>query len=166
MPLPNWLPELFEVNPWTDATFGRLYEIFVRDFKGVNLRLDGVPVRYFADLDTDGKELIFWYLVSKEDASEGDRLPDFSRCARLPWVAAVISNSNQPEVTKWDFREAKGYVNTYFWLKEFDFVVILRKFKNGSCRLITAFCVEGNGTKRTLESKFQRREKPADETPV
>jgi hypothetical protein len=157
MPLPNWLPPLLDVSRWTDTTAGQLYEVFIRDFKGVNLHIDGQRVSHIPDLEEDGKESIFWHLVQREDESTGIRLPDLARCARLPWVAAIISNANQPEVVRWDYRESKGHINTYLWLKEFDYVVILRKFDNGGRRLVTAHCVDGSGTKRTLERKFKNR---------
>lgn len=158
MPLPNWLPEMLEIEPWCDTSVNILYDQFIRDFKGVNLTLDNLPVRYFPDLEEDGKEAIFWHLVQKTDRESGVRVPDYARCRRLPWVSAVISNSSQQEVTKWDYLESKGYVNTYLWLRELDYVVILRKFRNGHGRnLITAHCVDGNGTRRTLERKFGRK---------
>ena len=157
MPLPNWLPEMLEIEPWCEASVGILYAQFARDFKGVNLTLEGLPVRYFPHLEEDGMEAIFWHLVQKECRESGMRVPDYDRCSRLPWIAAVISNSNQPEVTKWEYLEARGHMQTYLWLREFDYVVILRKFKNGQGRnLITAHCVEGNGTRRTLQSKLER----------
>lgn len=157
MPLPNWLPPLLEVSPWTDATVEQLYESFVRDFKGARLTIDGGRVSHIPDLEEDGKEAIFWHLIQKEDESTGVRLPDFARSARLPWAAAIISNANQPEVVRWDYTEAKGHINTYLWLKEFDYVVILRRFGNGGRRLVTAHCVDGEGTKRTLDRKFKQR---------
>lgn len=158
MPLPNWLPEMLKIEPWCEASVPTLYAQFSRDFKGVNLTLDGLPVRYFPNLEEDGKEAIFWHLIQKEDRESKVRVPDYCRCCRLSWVAAVISNGNQSEVTKWDYLEARGVVQTYLWLREFDYLVVLRRFKKGAgWNLITAHCVDGNGTRRTLESKLQRR---------
>jgi len=157
MPLPNWLPELLQVSPWRDGTDDMLYSIFERDFKGAQLRLDGQRVHYFMDVESDGREAIFWHLIQREDRDTGGRIPDFDRCARLAWPAAIISNANQVEVTKWDYKESSGHVNTYLWLKEHDYVVILRKYDNGTRRFVTAHCVDGQGTVRTLESKFKKR---------
>lgn len=157
MPLPIWLPEMLAVSPWTDDTVDQLYASFVRDFKGARITMDGEIVHYFRDVESDGKETIFWHLIEREDQASGSRLPNMDRCARLPWVAAIICNSNQPEVTKWDYRESKGHINTYLWLRELRYVVILRKYENGNRRLVTAHCVDGRGTERTLESKFNRK---------
>jgi hypothetical protein len=157
MPLPNWLPELLVVSPWTDGTDDMLYSVFVRDFKGAPLRLDGQRVHYFLDLEDDGREKIFWHLIERDNKIEGGRIPDFARCARLAWPAAIITNANQDEVTRWDYRESRGHTNTYLWLRDQEYVVILRKFESGTRRLVTAHCVDGQGTVRTLESKFKRR---------
>lgn len=158
MCLPNWLPEILEVSPWTEDTPDNLYAQFTRDFKGTRLRIDGEPVHFIPELENDGKEKIFWHLLERDDKSTGSRLPDLDRCARLPWIAAIICNSNQPEVTKWDYMESSGKVNTYLWLRELDYVVILRKFDNGSRHLVTAHSVDGCGTRRTLESKLKKRQ--------
>ncbi|MCH7499999.1 MAG: hypothetical protein IH886_08320 [Nitrospinae bacterium] len=79
------------------------------------------------------------------------------RCERLTWVKAIIENSNQPEVLEWDYKEGDGSVKTYLWLKNYDFVVIMKKYRDGGRRLITSFYVEYSHTRKNLEKKYNKR---------
>lgn len=155
MPHPNWLPPLIEVDPWNADTFNTLYETFARDFKGAKLQIDGCRVWFYPEVE-DQREKMFWHLTHREDKATGVRMPDLPRCARLNWFAAMIGNANAPEMTRWDYRESDGDVNTYLWLKEMDCLVLLRKYPDGARRLITGYHVE-TGTKRSLEKKYLKR---------
>ena len=67
-PLPDWLPSMVSVTPWTSKTFEMLYEIFKRDFKISQPLFEGVPVWTFPENDS-GKEVIFWPLPTRQDIS-------------------------------------------------------------------------------------------------
>ena len=157
MPIPPWMPQLVEVNPWTADTFDLLYAVFQAQLAlPVRLTLDGRRVSFFQDMD-DGKELMFWHLTHREDKATTSYIPEPQRCARLSWVAAMLSNAHQPEVTRWDYAESNGNVCTYLWLREHDYVVVLKKFPSGDYRLITAHCVDISMKRSTLESKYRKR---------
>lgn len=155
MPLPDWLPQMIDVRPWRIETFDTLYAAFEADFKTTPPTIDGKEVWYFPEME-NGRERIFWHLTHRDDET-GERLPDLWRCERLCWVRAMITNRTSPDVLFWDYRESGGNVHTYIWLKDHDFVVILKKYPDGRRRLVTSYFVDKSGKKRTFESKYKRR---------
>ncbi len=58
----------------------------------------------------------------------------------------------------WDYREGDGTVKTYIWIKEENFVVIMKRYdKDMSRRLITSFYVDKNDTRQKFERKYAGR---------
>ncbi len=104
-----------------------------------------------------GRELIFWHLTHRQDKNMGERLPDMRRCERLSWVRVIIDNADQPEVVGWDYKEGDGSVNTYLWLRAFDFFVLMKKYRDGRRRLITSYFIDYPHKRRKLEEKYLRR---------
>nr|EDZ39903.1 MAG: Hypothetical protein CGL2_11389059a [Leptospirillum sp. Group II '5-way CG'] len=153
---PEWLPELFSVDPWREKTYEELYSLFEKDFKGSQPKFEDKVIWFFPDME-DGKERIFWHLTSREDKETGQRLPDLRRCERLPWVRPILDHPEKSEVLVWDHREGDGDVKTYFWVENFNFVVILKKYPDGNRRLITSFWLEYDNTKKKLRKKFESR---------
>jgi len=156
MAQPVWLPEMLPVNPWTSDTYEKLYQLFCRDLKDTRPTYCGSEVWFFLDMD-DGKEEIFWHLTSRDDKRTGERLPDLRRSERLPWVRPMLDQPDQPEILDWDHEEGDGAIKTYVWLKDHDFVVIMKKMRNGSRRLITSFWIEYDNTRRKMQRKYDRR---------
>lgn len=156
MSYPEWLPELFPVNPWKHDTFDALYHLFERDFKVSQPMYDGQTVWFFPEME-DGKEKIFWHLTSRDDKDAGDRLPDLRRSERLPWVRPMLDHPEKAEILAWDHEEGDGTVKTYIWLENYDFIVIMKKYPDGRRRLITSFWVEYGNTRRKLRKKYDRR---------
>lgn len=172
--MPEWLPEMAPVNPWTEATYDMLYEIFCRDIRDSNLKYSGHGVWIFRDLE-DGKEAIFWHLTSRKEKAkkiprrkrkffpadqeviQPERLPDMRRCERLPWIKPLIEHPADPEVLAWDYDEGDRTVKTYVWIREYDFVVILKKFPDGRRRLITSFYVDSQYKKNDFTRKYANR---------
>lgn len=153
---PVWLPEMFPINPWTEQTFNLLYEIFRRDFKDSQPTYRGITVWFFPEKDA-GKELIFWHLTTRDDKESGERLIDFRRSERLPWARPMLVNADAPEVLDWDYEEGDGTIQTYVWLKDFDYLMILKKYPDGGRRLVTSFWIEYSNMRRKLEKKCNRR---------
>lgn len=156
MSYPEWLPDLFPVNPWGHDTYDALYRLFRRDFIESQPVYQRHIVWFFPEIE-DGKEQIFWHLTSRNDKETGERLPDPRRSERLPWVRSTLDQAQRPEVLAWDHEEADGTIKTYVWLENYDFVVILKKYPDGRRRLITAFWVEYSNAKRKLRKKYERR---------
>lgn len=153
---PSWLPPMATVSPWTNETYDELYAIFKRDFKDSPALYEGNSVWFFPDMDS-GKEVVFWHMTSRTDKETGERLPDLRRSERLPWARPMIDHSNQPEVLAWDYEEGDRTVKTYVWLKDHDFLVLMKKYRRGGRRLITSYYVDQPHTRRSLEKKYAKR---------
>jgi len=150
---PDWLPEMLLLNPWTENI---LYEVFQNDFIHSQPRYRSYIVWIFPE-KTDGKETVFWHLITREDIKTRKRLPDVMRSARLPWVRPLIEHPDESEIIDWDYLEGSGNIHTYVWLKEHDFVVIMKKYKDGRRRLVTAHYIDYPNKKRKLASKYEKR---------
>jgi len=172
--MPDWLPEMATVNPWSEATYEMLYEIFCRDIRDYNLRYIGNNVWIFREME-DGKEKIFWHLTARKTIQkkiprrkrkfypdgqtdiEPERLPDLRRCERLPWVKPLIEHPSKSEVLAWDYEEGDRTIKTYIWIKDHDFVVIMKKYPDGKRRLITSFYVDKPYKRKDFERKYANR---------
>lgn len=154
--MPAWLPPMFPVDPWTADTFEHLYRLFRNDFVASRPRYRGREIWFFPGVE-DGREKIFWHLTHREDSETGVRLPDFRRAERLPWARPIIEYAGNPEILTWDYREGNGDIHTYVWLKDFDYLIIMKKYNDGGRRLITAYWIEYSNKKQKLEKKFRRR---------
>jgi hypothetical protein len=156
MSYPEWLPDLFPVNPWTSTTYEALYRLFQKDFVESQPVYKGQTVWFFPEKE-DGKEKIFWHLTTRDEREAGERLPDLRRSERLSWVRPMLNQPECPEALAWDYEEGDGTVKTYVWLENYDFVVILKKYPDSSRRLITSFWLEYSHAKRKLKKKYERR---------
>jgi len=172
--MPDWLPEIATVNPWTEDTYEMLYEIFCRDIRDHNLRYIGNDVWIFREME-DGKEKIFWHLTTRDVKRkkiprrkrkfylegqtdiETERLPDLRRCERLPWVKPLVEHPSEPEVLAWDYVEGDRTIKTYIWIKDYDFVVIMKKYPDNKRRLITSFYVDRSFKQKDFERKYANR---------
>ena len=172
--MPDWLPEKANVDPWTNSTYDILYEIFCRDIRDYDLCYNGHDVWIFPDTE-DGKEIIFWHLTARkvkprkvprrkrkfypegQTDTETERLPDLRRCERLPWVKPLIEHTSVPEVIAWDYEEGDRTIKTYIWIKDYDFVVIMKKYPDGKRRLITSFYVDMVYKREDFKRKYGNR---------
>ncbi len=158
-PPPSWLPDLLEVNGAPAAVFAHLYSQFRLDFIDLTCYFRGLPVRYDGRKQSeDDYEDGFWHLVSRDDYAAGARLLDTRRAEKLAWCAAIISNEEDDAVLVWRFREGRGQIRTYLWLREWDYVVILDERRRDVFQLVTAFHV-GAGKRHDLENRYRRRER-------
>lgn len=153
---PDWLPPLFQMSPWNEAVMEALYALFRRDFIEIPANYRGAEIWFFPEKER-GKELIFWHLVEREDKAISERLPDFRRAERLPWARPMLDHLDAPEILDWDYEEGDGTVHTYVWLKDFDYLIVMKKYRDGRRRLITAYYVDYENTRRKLLKKFERR---------
>lgn len=158
---PAWLPEPFAGDPSVNnEDYDRLYhEVFCRDFKSSEMLYRGHYVWFFEKMFL-GRELIFVHLTSRKkapDTEERELRPE--RCARLPWVRPMIEHADDPAVLSWDYEEGDGDINTYVWLHEHDYVVIMKRMKDGSRRLFAAYCVDEH-ERMKFRKKYENRIKP------
>lgn len=153
---PDWLPPLFVMSPWNEMVMESLYALFRRDFIENPAKYCGAEVWFFPEKER-GKELIFWHLVEREDKASGERLPDFRRAERLPWARPMLDHLEEQEILDWDYEEGDGSVRTYVWLKDFDYLIVMKKYRDGRRRLITAYYIDYENMRRKLLKKFERR---------
>ncbi len=159
---PPWLPECCATNgDWADVV-AALYAVFQQDFCANPPRVDGRPIWWQRRM-CDGYEETFWHLITRDDAAAANRLFDPRRAERLSWCGAILRNCTAPEIKRWRYRESDGKVRLYLWLETEDYVVVLqhRDLRSGAGRvyfLVTAYHVDGEGRRRHLQKKYERRE--------
>lgn len=168
----DWLPEVFPINPWTCNTYEELYRVFCDDIRDASLRYRGNRVWFFPDKE-EGKELIFWHLTTRKQQTSpvprrklkfkrngtlrdqsAQRLPDLRRCERLPWINPLIRHTGNMDVLAWNYKEGSGDIKTYLWIKQEAFVVVMKRYRDMSRRLITSFYVDKDYTRKDFERKY------------
>lgn len=158
---PVWLPARLSLEGTFKQIIGLLYDIFVKDFKKTSLWFRERRVTIHPEKWDKHYEMAFWHIISKQLTRDSEeRVIDSERASRLPWCRPVIANSEDSRILVWDYREGRGQVRAYIWLREFDYVVILEKKKiKPTAQLVTAFHIEGDAWRRTLARKYDKREK-------
>ena len=152
---PIWLPPLFVISPWTEQTFEGLYAIFKEDFLDNPANYSGQRVWLFPEKERN-KETIFWHLTEREDKELGCRVADPRRAERLPWVRPMLDNLADLHILHWDYEEGDKTIKTYVWLKDFDYLIVLKRMPDLSRRLITSFYIEYSNKRRDLERKYKQ----------
>ena len=100
--------------------------------------------------ETKGRWALFWHLI-QEGHEDDDRIPDFRRCERLPWIPWVISNAtSHPEIDKWQ-NTRRRETNTLLWYRE-EYLVVLSQREN-YWLLKTAYVTEGKYRIRRLREE-------------
>ncbi len=160
MEMPAWLPAMLDTSYGTDKEWdrliARLYEIFERDFIRIQCHFEELRVVFDNRKIGSPYEEGFWHLVSRDDKRINDRLFDPQRARRLPWCKPTIENSRLKDVCVWNFLEKNKRTNTYIWLVDLDYLVILQRRKN-VVFLVTAFWVDGDASRKALRKKYGKR---------
>lgn len=159
---PDWLPPKIILNgATTQDDYSTLYAVFTRDLLNSTLSIDGYDV--FLDMSKDeyltNYERSFTHMVTRRNGSN-IRVIDYKRAEKLPWVRPVIDNYQAVEVTSFWFDHPTEEV-LYLWLRDYDFVVILKWLKSRSRKgkiLVTAYSVD-KGERRKWEGRFKKAKK-------
>jgi hypothetical protein len=162
IPYPSWLPNKVSVNgEWTHVLM-MLYSIFEEDFIRAERSFRSRPIWWNRTLLPGSPyEEGFWHLIEKEQPKLGQRVFDPRRAEKLPWCGPSITNADDPIITLFFYREGNSKLRVYIWLESYDYVVILEKQKmrlGDVFFLVTAYHVSGEGTRRNLQRKYERRE--------
>jgi hypothetical protein len=167
---PTWLPDFIETNGVWDEVVQRLYCVFERDFKTGRPKWRGLEVWWDSRRDKgDDYERGFWHLITFTDQATKERLPDFRRAERLGWCAPTIVHCPDSAVLEWVYIEGNGDIRNYLWLKDLDYVVIVEKKARTDrntgtwyeiTMLITAFYLDGDGSRRRMKKKYEQRQTP------
>jgi hypothetical protein len=158
---PNWLPAKLEITEASEEVVDTLYRIFDQDFIRNTPIYDQRPIIFSPGKSARGYEVIFWHLVTGDYHAPGVDAFDIDRAERLPWCAPTINHALEGFPLVWDYEESGGKIRTYIWLKTCDYVVILQKENIVSqgyvARLITAYCINKEWGRKSLEKKYDRR---------
>ena len=113
-----------EWPPYEEA----LFQIFKADFLGIVIQFQGLPVRIKKHPAYKEKHFAFWHLIS-EGKKEEERIPDFRRCERLPWVRWVIESCDRVAgVSCWENKRG-SHKHVVIWFEKENYVVILERRK-------------------------------------
>lgn len=155
---PNWLPRKLEITGLSiEQNYRDLHAIFMRDLLDLNgITIDNKSVRI--DLTKDKfyteYERGFLHFVTRENG--GQRIIDFERAERLNWVLPVLTHYLEPEVSCFWHIGPKDEA-LYLWLKDFDFLVILKNQKSNRYKdsriIITSYHVD-SGYRRILQKRL------------
>ncbi|MFC2032805.1 hypothetical protein ACFLUS_05600 [Chloroflexota bacterium] len=147
---PSWLPPALKYanykGDWTQ--FLRvIYSIFEQDFKKTNIQYEGVKLSFDARIE-NGKEMVFWHLIQRDNDKLDDRLPDFRRCERIPWPKPIIEHPHESSVSVWE-NTRKKQIRILMWLEALDYLVVLGK-RPKEIILITAYCTDIESQRRKI----------------
>ena len=168
---PEWLPTIIEFTGDWEVFIQNIYDVFKKDFKDSRPAFDSVPVLFNKWIDPNDKygyEEGFWHITSKDEwdfdprtkKKIKKRVPDFRRAERVPWCRPVIENNSDSAILFWDYLEGNGRTNTYIWLKEHDYLVILEKrtMSNGVFYfIVSSFYIYYKAKRLDLTDKYNRR---------
>lgn len=126
-PLPS-LMRLEDYGGDWKAYESALYKKFTDSIVG-KLRFLGQPIacRYFQPIGDRHRS--FWHLITQNTEGsdlDEDRLPDFPRSERLPWIPHIIQNSHAPEIACWENKRGTSN-NVVLWLPPEKYMVILSR---------------------------------------
>ena len=123
-----------------------IYEVFCSNVARARLTFQGLPIKCRYHEPYEGKHASFWHLMS-EGLVEAERTPDLERCARIPWIAWVIQNANDPKLVRWwETERATSHgrkTRIPLWLFGDDYAVILEK-RPQFYLLITTYCLRSH----------------------
>jgi hypothetical protein len=134
------LPDLLSFHGDWQRYEDELYEIYMDTLVRIPPMFRGLTVKTQYRPASKGKGYGFWHVIS-EGPVEEDRLPDIKRCARIRWIAWLISNAeNNPMVSWWENQRGSS-THVVIWIESEDFAVILAK-RNGYYLLKSAYWVK------------------------
>ena len=150
MTQPSWLPDALRYSDF-DGDWERflttVYQIFERDFKKSRPGYRGFPLSYDSRLE-DGKEAVFWHLISQYNERTGNREMDLRRCERIPWPSPIIEHSQDKQLSVWKNKRGKE-IRILLWLEAMDYLVVLKESRN-TVILLTAYCTDRDHTRNRL----------------
>jgi hypothetical protein len=124
------LPDLVRYANFSNESefLNALYEYFKQDFvytkpvyKGTKLWLKRLPLR-------DEREATFYHITTT-GKDENNRTLDIPRAERIRWIKPIIEIEDK-KILVWE-NERKKEENILLYLKEENFLIVLRKRKHG-----------------------------------
>jgi len=163
---PVWLPPALSFGGHWETFIETVYQVFEQDFKHSRPSFRGLAVHHDSRIE-DGREVGFWHIVQRDDATAGERVPDLKRCERIPWPKPTIDHSTDSTVSVWENerKTSRHYglqKRVLIWLEEADYLVVMTA-KEKFMILVTAFRVDDDSYKEKLRNErdeFYKKQKP------
>lgn len=152
----EWLPSLIYLNDYQgdfSTYIEAVYNHFKADFIDTSVIFEGTPIRLKRHPQFQNKEYVFWHLTS-EGKIEDQRTPDLRRCERIRWIRAIIDNSTDSAVRRWE-NQRRGDRRICLWLEEEDYLVVLA-IRSGYTLLWTAYMTNRQHTRQKLRKEYER----------
>jgi hypothetical protein len=154
------LPAKIDLDGTYEHLIALLYGVFERDFIESRAQFHGLPV-VFDDrkIDSDFEEG-FWHVVT---IGKGERLIDYKRAKRLPWLRPLIEFGPDPDILCWSEEELDAHRGTmvrkhFIWYELGDYLVILKE-RPRNYFLATAFHVTGERNHEYYMKKYSGQKK-------
>jgi len=133
-----------------------LYDIFRKDFINDKTYLNDViyidPKIYDRE---NGKEKIFWHIITRKDKKNKVREFDPFRACRIKWIKPMILNYLDEKIKFFYYYEYNKKIRLYLWAFEYDFAVILQKLGNKNSYLVTSFYIDNQRKRSVFQKKFK-----------
>lgn len=128
-----------------DALADFLYKIFKTDFIDNSTYLaNKIYIDPKSKEKIDGKENIFWHVITRTNQRTKQREFDEERACRIKWIKKIIVNHGHSEIKLFYNYEKNRQVRLYLWAYNFDFIVIIQKLGKKSSYLVTSFYIDKN----------------------
>jgi len=138
-----------------DEKYEVLYRVFHRDFIQNKTYLpNAIYVNPTSQGVQNGKEKIFWHIVTCKNRVTRIREYDENRAERIEWVKRMIANHNDVEVKSFYYYEDNRKIRFYLWAYNHDFLVILQKLGATESYLVTSFYIDRIGKKEVTQRKY------------
>lgn len=161
----SWLPKLLIVEDF-DHDWKKHDEAVYRKFQddliktNPNFKLKRFSLNKSQMLE--GRERIFWHLVTEGNVEDENRTIDPRRCERIGWIKPVVEEYPQSRIYIWSntrTRKQGGQDKRYVLsATDFSYVVILSD-KGTYALLITMYFVENDNRKETFRREFEEWKK-------
>lgn len=144
----DWLPALITVDDiahdW-DRLIEESYQVFIEDYLNCLVFFKKYPVHYKRHPEINGKHGTFHHIISRDRSDKSIREEHLDRIQRIRWAKAIIENSDDPDVLKWE-NKRHGDLRICLYLLPEKYVVVLEPRKditgNTFMLLWTAYIVD------------------------
>jgi len=138
-----------------DDVYEMLYELFKRDFIDNDTYLaNSIYVNPNFGTAIDGKEEIFWHVVTRKNEQTRKREFDEKRASRIEWIKKSIENHSNSEIKLFYFYENNHKIRLYLWVHNHDFLVILQKLGNTESYIVTSFYIDNDRKRDKTQKKY------------
>lgn len=132
-----------------------LYQIFQNDFINSRCYLaEKIYIDPKSDKLHNGKEEIFWHVITKEDPKRKKREFDKERASRIKWIKNIIQNYHHCDIKLFYHYEKNKKIRLYLWAEKVDFIVIIQKLGKKSSYLVTSFYIDKNYNREIYSKRY------------